>query len=223
MDNKIKVLFIDDDMLLGATIHDALEEKGYEVEYLPSLMVAEEIVHKWGPDCIIIDIDINGKDGINAIPALHLGIHDVPVIVVSSHTECEERIRALENGAVSFVRKPLEIEEIAAYINRFCQQKMQNVIELSSLKLNLDTYMLYKGTEEIKTLSKQEYVLLNILYKGLNKRVSQESIKRELWKDANVDDHALYNLIIRLRKILNVDSTLSISNVKGGYILHVNQ
>lgn len=94
--NKMKILFIDDDLLLGQIITTALAEEGYEVCYQNSLAAMIAVAEEVKPDIVVLDVEIGEADGIEAIPQVHRVLPGVPVIIVSSHTQASEVVRAMD-------------------------------------------------------------------------------------------------------------------------------
>lgn len=95
------------------------------------------------------------------------------------------------------------------------------VIKIGSLELDIQTRTIYQASKELKRLSKLEFSLLKLLYSHKGEIVSYEKIE-ELWEDAIMNEHSLYNYIVKLRKILAADPDISISTIGGnGYMLLV--
>lgn len=219
---KTKVLFIDDDTTLGNIVVTALMEEGYEVEYLMSLKAARSIIKEWKPNIMVLDVEIGADDGIDAIPEFRIEAPDTPIIFVSSHIASSEVARALKNGALSYLKKPFEIEELIAYINRYASPTVQSRIKIGTLGLDAETRLLSNGNVKIKRLSKQEFALLKLLYVHRDQLVLRGEIENTLWKDAVMNDHSLYNCIKKLREYLSADKDISLITIGGeGYKLQL--
>lgn len=117
--SKIKVLFVDDDLALGSIVTLALEDAGYEVHYQTSLAGIRTVTAEMQSDIVVLDVEIGAKNGIDAIPELKQIAPEVPVLVVSSHVESDNVVKALEVGALTYLKKPFEMAELLAYIQRF--------------------------------------------------------------------------------------------------------
>lgn len=109
MMSKAKVLFIDDDVMLGNIVTMALTEEGYAVHQQNSLTGIKAVVNEFRPAIIVMDVEIGVEDGIDVMPELYAVSPEIPIIVISSHTESNELIRALRNGAIAYLKKPFEI------------------------------------------------------------------------------------------------------------------
>ena len=181
--DKIKVLFVDDDMVLGNIVTLALEDSGYEVHYQTSLAGIKMVVKEMQPDIMVLDVEIGAKNGIEVVPELKAIVPETPVLIVSSHVESENVMKALEAGAVTYLKKPFEIVELLAYIQRFVKTFRVKGLEVGRLHLKAEESLLMKGDETVRKLSTLECKLLKMLALNLNRTVTREQIELELWGD----------------------------------------
>lgn len=220
--DKIKVLFVDDDMSLGNIVTLALEDAGCEVHYQTSLAGIKTVVKELLPDIMVLDVEIGAKNGIEVIPELKLIVPETPVLVVSSHVESGNVTKALESGAVTYLKKPFEIVELLAYIRRFAKPFCAKGMKLGMFHLNAEEYLLMKGEEAVRKLSALECKLLKMLALNMNKTVTREEIEQELWGEYVTEscEQSLNNYISKLRKYLAEDNTLELATVpRVGYKL----
>lgn len=220
MDRKIKVLFIDDDLFLGQIVGTALQKKGYEVIYQNSLVGAKSSLAESHPDIIILDVEIGTSNGIDAMPQLKAIAPETPVLFVSSHADSDTTIQAISAGGVNYLKKPLDIEVLAVYIERFATPHDYSMA-IGALILNTGTReLLDKDSNVIKLLSESEYKLLKLLAAYLNQTVSREQIEKEVWAEGFGSEQSLNNFISKLRKYLGADPRLELITMqKEGYKL----
>lgn len=221
--SKEKVLFIDDDVMLGNIVTMALTEEGYVVHQQNSLTCIKAVVGEFKPSIIIMDVEVGAEDGIDVMPEVYAIAPEIPIIVISSHSESNEVVRALQNGAVAYLKKPFETEELAAYIKRHANVTHNSIsrIRIASLELDTQSHILYQDTQKLKKLSKLEFALFLLLNGHQGEIVSHDEISR-LWEGAIVDNHSIYNLIGKLRKVLSVDARIELVTVgKDGYALRI--
>lgn len=221
--NETKVLFIDDDVALGQLVTAALQEEGFDIHYQSSILGAKSVVEELKPNVIVLDVEIGLYDGIDVAPELKQIVPEAPILFISSHTESHEVIRALATGAVTYLKKPIEIEELIAYIKRYAVPiKSSTVIKLASFELDLSTRILYKNAELVKKLSKLEFMLLKLLYEHRGQVVSRQEIEK-LWEGTIMSDHSLYNFIVKLRKLFADDKDISLVTMQeNGYVLYLS-
>jgi DNA-binding response OmpR family regulator len=216
---QTKILFVDDDILLGQIVTVALQEEGYEVHYQTSALGLMETIKAFQPALILLDVEIGADDGIQLVPTLRTVNATVPIIFVSSHIESSEVIRALKAGAVTYLKKPFQIEELIAYIERYATSNSSYRITFGAFELSLkDRWLLHQGNQ-IKRLTKLEFALLKLLLEHKNEYVDRKEIEK-LWQGSIMSEHSLYNYIVRLRKLLTLDTRLAIVTLaEKGYML----
>lgn len=223
--DKIKVLFVDDDMALGNIVTLALEDLGYEVHYQTSLAGIKNVVKEMLPDVVVLDVEIGAKNGIEVIPELKLIVPEVPVLIVSSHLGSENVTKALEAGAVGYLKKPFDIMELQAYIRRFAKSFRPKGIEFGIFRLKAGENLLMKGDEVARKLSMFEYKLLQLLVLNLNEIVTREQIEQDLWGKlaTGSSEQSLNNYVAKLRKYLAEDPALELETIpRMGYKLSTN-
>lgn len=217
--DKIKVLFVDDDVALGNIVTMALEDSGYEAYYQSSLIAIKSVIRELMPDIIVLDVEIGKKDGIDMTPELKMIAPAVPVLFVSSHVDSSEVVRALNAGGVAYLKKPFEIEELVAYISRHTSSFHIKPIQIGIFTLDKDNSLM-KGDETVRKLSVFEAKLLKLLMSDLNEVVTRRQIEQELWEGNSASEQSLNNYIAKLRKYLSEDESLELMTVpKVGYKL----
>lgn len=170
----------------------------------------------------MLDVEIGTGDGIQAIAEVKSVLPDVPVLFVSSHTDSSYIKRALEAGGIAYLKKPFEIEELLAYIQRHVSShsSLPTLVPIGSLTLDTEEYLLREEERIVKKLTPLECKLLTLLARNLDQVVSRETIERGLWPDGNANGYSLNNFVLKLRKDLSEGTSLEIVTIpKKGYRL----
>lgn len=220
----IKVLFVDDDVALGNIVTLALEDAGCEVHYQTSLLGIAAAVKEMQPHIIVLDLEIGTKNGIDAVPELKRTAPDIPILFVSSHLESENLVKALEAGAVSYLKKPFEMVELLAYIQRFSKSFSSQWMELGLFRLNMNEHLLMSGEASVRKLSTMEYRLLKKMMQDMNKVISRKELIHNLWGEEETEtcEQSLNNYITKIRKYLAEDQRIEIVAIpKVGYKLQL--
>ena len=220
---KLKVIIVDDDKLLGTTLVLGLEGLSMKPYYLDSLDGLLDKISEVQPNILVLDIEIGMGNGIEKLKELKLHAIKIPVIIMSSHIQM-----ALENGAFHFLKKPFEIDELGAYIQRFAKtdEKLGIVtdIQIGSLNLQMQFHALYTKNNDQIHLSQKQFEVLSILAQNLGKITTRQTLKCQLWPDGNYSDPSLDNYISQLRKILSVDESVKLETIpKVGFLLKTNK
>ena len=214
----IKVLLIDDDTLLGNILTTALTMEGLEVHYQSSLIALKAIIKEFEPNIVVLDIEVGTGDGISRMTDIRQVTDTLPVIIISSHTEADEVSRALKQGAIVYLKKPIDVYELKAYIERYAHEWKQTVLHIGEMELNKETRILSYRGEEVKRLTWLEYGILTLLYENKGKSVPYTDFK-ELWEDTPMSEASLQNFISRIRRLTSIDPTVSLESTGKGYSL----
>lgn len=224
---KTKVLIIDDDAILGATITLGLEAMGMQPFYQTSLAGLPSVIKSTHPNIMLLDVEIGEENGIDQMQQLKLYAPNIPVIFISSHTDAGYVPRAISQGAVAFLKKPLELEELAAYIKRFAymnkNQDAASNISIGQYSLNINTREFsYQKSNEGRLTSKQ-FQVFHFLLEHLGETINRKMLKHELWPDGNDSDPSLDNYISQLRKLFSKDKNIHIITIpKIGFKLEIS-
>lgn len=117
----MKIIAVDDDQISLDLLHECLAEGGYEhVTLMTSPMDVLTTISETAIayDCILLDVDMPGKDGIQLCAEIraHPGYRSTPIIMITKHKDHNSVERAFANGATDYVTKPFEFFEVLARI-----------------------------------------------------------------------------------------------------------
>jgi len=210
---KIRVLVVDDDAILGQIIVAALNEVGYETHYQTTLYGMKAIIPEFQPDIIVLDVEVGAQNGIDTMTDINILAPEARIMFISSHKEQDEMRRAIEAGAINYLTKPFEIETLLTYLKRYSNNFHPKNVQIGIFNLNLSDRLLKNDNQEIKRLTFFECKLLKLFSANINRIVSREQIEQELWKNENSNEHSLNNYIVKLRKILSVDPHLELITI----------
>jgi two-component system, OmpR family, KDP operon response regulator KdpE len=201
-----------------------LELYGYsvtEAEYGAVGLSAAMVVR---PDLIIFDPalpDINGAAVLKSIRSWS----NVPVIIVSTQSEDEHKVRFLRSGADDYMIKPFGIAELAArcaaVLRRYHVDRGQ-VVQTGPVTLDLVTHDVKLNGEHV-ALTRQEYRLLNVLASHLGLVITHKQLIQDIWGDDSPGKIVyLRTLVWKLRQKIEMDPSnpkLLISESAIGYCL----
>jgi two-component system, OmpR family, KDP operon response regulator KdpE len=108
------VLLVDDEPQLLRTLVLVLGQRGFEVSTASDAATAIRRVKADQPDLIVLDLGLPDVDGLEAIRILHRDEPSVPIIVLSARSGSNDKIVALDLGAVEYVTKPFDVNELLA-------------------------------------------------------------------------------------------------------------
>jgi DNA-binding response OmpR family regulator len=110
-----KVLIVEDDESVRQMMMYALEDEGHEVEHAPDGEAGLEMLDRWEPDVIALDMKMPTLDGWEFLERYRGGRHGhVPVVVVTAAPNTEERAR--QAGVETYLAKPFDLEELVGCV-----------------------------------------------------------------------------------------------------------
>lgn len=218
----MRVLVIEDELLLQQQIASRLQAEGYVVDASgdgkEGLYRATEYPH----DAIIVDLGLPGLSGIEIIRKLRTQGKNLPVLILTARGRWQDKVEGLEAGADDYVAKPFQMEELLARLKALLRRAAgtaQNILSLGALTLDLTAQKVQFNGREIE-LTTFEYRLLEHLVKERDKVVSKDDLADYLYPhDEDRNSNVIEVLIGRLRRKLDPDGTLSpIETLRGrGY------
>jgi DNA-binding NtrC family response regulator len=120
---KLKVLFADDEPALQELMHLELPRMGHEVTVCPDGHTAVAALEKNKYDCIIVDLDMPGLNGIQVISKCKELSPDTDTVVLTGKSSLETAIAALRHGAVDYLTKPCKLLDLKTLLMRVARQR----------------------------------------------------------------------------------------------------
>ena len=117
-----KLIYIEDDQILGNLITQALVDYGFEIDFRTTLNGLQESLASMLPDLLILDIEVNKQSGLDILPAIRSQYPQLPIIIASSHTNGAKIIRSYDAGANHYIKKPYDVTELVFQIQNLLQQ-----------------------------------------------------------------------------------------------------
>lgn len=118
-----KLLIVDDDKDLLEITKALLIKKGFEVEIDTSWEDASKRIETFNPQLILLDVFLNGIDGLDICKKLKAMPHtkDIPVVIFSAYPRVAESV-IYEYGADDFIAKPFEVNELITKVHSVLSQ-----------------------------------------------------------------------------------------------------
>ncbi|HEX2999235.1 MAG TPA: response regulator transcription factor [Armatimonadota bacterium] len=206
----MKVLLIDDDILVARNTQEILTLKGYEVRIGHSAEEFLALARAWDPAIVLLDVVMPGEmTGLDAL-RLFRKDSDVPVILVTGLKEDADKAIGLEY-ADDYLVKPFSHVELVARIGAVLRRAGKSntpprEIHAGALCINQETHTVtYNG--KVLSLTPIEYKFLSTLSAQPNRVFSREALTESVWGvDVYVDPHTLDVHIAALRRKLEPDA-----------------
>ncbi|HGJ5866421.1 MAG TPA: two-component system response regulator PhoP [Arsenophonus nasoniae] len=199
----MRILIVEDNALLRHHLTVQLKETGHQVDAAADAKEADYFLQESNPDIVIVDLGLPGEDGLSMIRRWRQDNIKLPILILTARERWQEKVIALNSGADDYVTKPFHLEEILARI----QVLMRRNSGLASQILQLGDFVIDMSRKEFTIKDKNikltafEYTILETLMRNNSKVVSKESLKRQLYPDAELrESHTIDVLMGRLRK-----------------------
>ena len=222
------IAVIEDNVLTGDMITEILMEEGFHVVRAYSGTEALYLVKQKKPDLILLDLILPGLDGEGVLEH----IKDIPVIVLSSKAEVEDKINLLNEGACDYITKPFYKKElIARILVQLRKEKISgNPAEEATVSvgnLTLDPLSLKLSVQSRTVmLTKTECVILKLLMTHSRNTLSRDLLLDSIsYETPDCTEKSLKQHIYNLRKKMNqIKSSIQIETVRGvGFKLSDNK
>ncbi len=174
------ILVCEDDASIATLLEEALREDGYRVRVVASKADAEELLVKWTPDLILLDVILpESKTAGWELLAEIRKRSSVPIIMVTALSRSDDRVRGLREGADDFISKPFHVEEVLARIEAVLRRTQPGI---GALDLIIDDVRKEVRLEDrTVSLSPKEYRLLKLLASSPGRVFTTQEILSELW------------------------------------------
>jgi len=127
MTDTAHVWIIDDDDSIRWVLQKALEQAGMQVTSFSSAEGVLDQLQVSEPDTIITDVRMPGMDGLSLLSALSDSYPQIPVIIMTAHTDLDSAVSAYQGGAFEYLPKPFDIDEAVALAQRAYAKKHESV------------------------------------------------------------------------------------------------
>ncbi len=215
----MKILLAEDERALSSAETAILRHLGYEVDPVFDGEAAIKNAAANVYDCILLDIMMPKKDGIEALKEIRASGNVTPVIMLTAKAEIEDRITGLDAGADDYLPKPFAMPELVARIRAATRRTAETFtpqkLTVGSVTLDIDEQAL-KCTNDVR-LSGKETRLMEFFMLNRGKKLSTQDIFDHVWKnDADADPQIVWIYISYLREKLHaVRADITIEGEEG--------
>jgi two-component system KDP operon response regulator KdpE len=214
---KLKILIVDDEPQIRKQLKIGLSGYGYDVYTALNGQEAIILTAQQAPDVIILDISLGSEpDGLEVCRRIREW-SNIPIIMLSVHSEEKTKVTALSAGADDYLTKPFGMEELHARILAILRRVVvestataKTEITVDSLRIDLVNRMVYIDDEEVH-LTPKEYDLLRLLASHPGKVMTHRAILNAVWGPAYAEmDHYVRVFVNQLRKKLRENPSRNI-------------
>ncbi len=213
MNDKPRILVVDDEPQLTRVLRTGLSSRGYDVRAAADGLAGFETFSDWHPDLVITDLAMPNVDGLELCRRLR-AVSQVPIIILSAKGEEKIKVQALDLGADDFVTKPFGIDELLARIRASLRRAhaaptnddTQTLLESGDFRMDLESHTVTVRGSEVH-LTPKEFDLLTYFLKHPGKVLTHRTLLAALWGGNYVEQNEYLRVFVgNLRKKIETDA-----------------
>ena len=211
MNEKPRILVVDDEPQLTRVLRTGLTSRGYDVRAAADGLAGFETFMDWHPDLVITDLAMPVMDGLELCRRLR-AISQVPIIVLSAKGEEKTKVEALDIGADDYITKPFGIDELLARVRASLRRAItvtpepeSTILNAGDFHIDLETRKVLVADREVH-LTPKEFDLLIYFVKHLGKVLTHRTLLAAIWGGNYVEQNEYLRVFVgNLRKKLEPD------------------
>lgn len=222
----MRMLVIEDNPGMAATIKRGLTEQGYNVDTAANGHDGHDMAATGAYELIILDCMLPDMFGTEVCANLRRVGVSTPILMLTALGETKQKIEGLESGADVYLTKPFEFDELIAHIRALLRRSQPTeaaTLSFHDIVIDLNKRQVARQDDRI-ALSNKEFMLLEYLVRNPNRVLTRTSIAERVWDlDLAEDSNVIDVCISTLRKKVDkpYDTPLIHTVVGTGYILSV--
>lgn len=223
----MKILIIEDEVLLANSIKALLENKGFQVECVyngeDGALYAETGVY----DLLILDVMMPKMNGYEVAKKVRFDRCTTPILMLTAKSSLEDRLEGLSAGADYYLTKPFDSRELLACINVLLRRHGSQINELvvGNTRLDLSSCTLSCGENSVR-LSAREFDVMRFLMQSSGSVLPKEMILARVWGfDSNaVENHVEVYVALLRKKLSYIGSNVRIEAIRRlGYVMEARK
>ena len=218
----MRILLVEDDLMIGKTLLAALQRDGYSVDWVKDGQGGRLALDTMGDAyaLVLLDLGLPKKSGLDLLREVRRSGNKVRVLIVTAKDEIADRVAGLDAGADDYLVKPFSQDELEARMRALLRRDVvrgDNVLRSGGIVLDPSTRTVTRDGTPVE-LSKREFALLAALLERPGTALSKAQLEERLygWGD-EVESNAVEVHVHNLRRKLGADAIRTIRGV--GYVI----
>jgi two-component system, OmpR family, copper resistance phosphate regulon response regulator CusR len=190
----MRLLVAEADASLAEFLRSSLQQEHFRVQLISTGGEFSGLSEKPAFDLLLLDSNLSGTNGLDTLERSRHRWPELPVILLSSGTTSEERVRGLNAGADDVVTKPFAVNELVARVHALLRRRARpshDALLFEDLEVNRVSHSVSRGGRAIE-LSPKEYALLEFLLRHSGRPVSRPAIIEQVW---HMHSNAITNVV----------------------------
>lgn len=189
-----RILIVDDEPAVREALRRSLAFEGYGTEDAVDGLDALAKLESYGPDLVVLDVQMPRMDGLTAARRIRASGSTVPILMLTARDTVGDRVTGLDAGADDYLVKPFELDELFARIrallrrSSYAAQQRQpaddagagDVMAFEDLRMDLATREVTRGGRRVE-LTRTEFTLLEMFLAHPRQVLTREQILKAVW------------------------------------------
>lgn len=196
-----RALIVEDDHSIARIVQVQLEHRGFSVLCCHDGISALQVIPRFRPEVIVLDIMLPGLDGVGVLNELRSKGSRVPIMMLTARDTPMDKIHSLDHGADDYLSKPFDMGELMARIRALLRRvEGEEILRVADLEVDTAAHIVRRGSREIK-LTAREYDLLVFMARNARRVLSRETLLSRVWaQDFDVGTNVVEVYVGYLRK-----------------------
>lgn len=199
-----RVLVVEDDARLAATLERVLTAEGHHVELAADGLEALRLAREHPPDLVVLDVMLPGLDGIGVCRRLR-ATAQFPILLLTALGGTEERVRGLDSGADDYLVKPFAYQELLARVRALLRRAgPADRLHFGDLVLEPSSRTAWRGARSL-SLTATEFDLLEHFLRHPRQVLTREQLLDAVWGGEPQGDNVVAVYVGYVRQKLEED------------------
>lgn len=203
----MNILIIEDDLEINKNIRTIFESEGYHTDCAFDGYIGEKLLAKNTYNCIIMDINLPHKNGLEICRAFRQYNTSTPILFLTVFDELDDKIQGFNSGADDYLTKPFYMKELLLRVNSLIKRSLQSnyrqeddqKLVVADVVIDLKNKSIKKGDKDI-SLTPREFQILTKLAEAKGELVPKQELIKEIWGsvfDTNTNTVEVYINFLR--------------------------
>lgn len=198
----MRVLLVEDTEDLAQTVLRFLRSEGHAVDHAPDAATAEEAMANHDYACVILDIGLPDRSGLEVLRARRKAADRTPILIATARDQIGDRIAGLDAGADDYLVKPFDLGELSARLRAHARRGQglpETRMAIAGLEVDRGTARIWKEGAEIR-LTAREWAVFDALLGARGRILSKTNLEDVLGGfDTLIEGNAVEVYVSRLR------------------------
>lgn len=212
----MRLLFVEDDRVLGQAVRDHILAEGHSVDWIRRIDEARLALDTIAYELILLDLGLPDGHGLDLLSELRKAGNTVPVIIATAQDQIEMRIEGLNSGADDYLVKPFDLFELSARLAAVARRSAASPlpsIQIGAIAIDLGRKIVLRSDKALQ-LTAREWAVLEKLVRNKGAIVAKSDIEESLYEfGAEIESNAVEVYVSRLRKKLGAEFVRTVRGI----------